>query len=113
MDLIKLVFQPEAIAVLLIVVSVVTIFMVYSKYAKEAPVLDVRLTKIQKTLDSMRDHVAGTKKSIAELQAEVKPLKQIEPKLRDYSDEVRVILDKALEEEAAEEEKKQIKEHKH
>ena len=108
----KLVFHPETIAALLIVVSVVVIFTVYTRFAKESPALLVKLDRTQKKLDEKREQVAETKKNVATLQTLVKPLKQLEPKMREYSDEVRSILQKKLDEEAAEEEKKEIKEHK-
>ena len=109
----KLVFQPEALAVLLIVVSVVIIFTVYARYSKEAPALNLKLNRTQNTLDKLRERVAEIKKNVAALQQEVKPLKQLEPKMMEYSDEVRAILQEKLDEETAEEEKKAIKEHKH
>ena len=109
----KLVFQPEALAVLLIVVSVVVIFTVYTRYAKEAPALTVKLNRSQTALDKFRERVAETKKNVAALQQDVKLLKELEPKMMEYSDAIRLILQKKLEEEAAEEEKKAIKEHKH
>ena len=113
MDLKKLVFQPETIAVLLIVVSVVIILTVYARYAKETPALTLKLSRTQNTLDKLREQLAATQKSVATLQKAVKPLKELEPKMMEYSDEVRAILQKKLDEEAAEEEKKAIKEHKH
>ena len=113
MDLKQLVFQPETIAVLLMVVSVVIIFAVYARYAKETPALTLKLSRTQNTLDKLREQLTTTKKSVASLQKEVKPLKELEPKMMEYSDEVRMILQKKLDEEAAEEEKKAIKEHRH
>ena len=113
MDFVKLMFQPETIAALMMVVSVAIIFMVFVKYAKEAPDLRSKLTKTQKSLSKLREHVKKTKESVAALKKEVKPLKQIERKLEEYEYEVKMILDSALEKEAAAENKKQIKQHKH
>ena len=71
------------------------------------------MKKSEDSLTALRDGNKTQKQTIEELQKQVKPLQQQEPKFREYSEALSALLAEADEKVAKEEEQKEIKRAEH
>lgn len=108
MDILKVILQPELIALLICLCAVSGALYVLAQFVKEKEAIQKKLNTVDAELSKRRQHVEGKKEAVKERQEVLGPLKTQESEIRAYYEQLAVIQREAEAREAEEEEKEEI-----
>lgn len=108
MDILKVILQPELIAILVCLCGVAGALYVLAQFVKEKEIVQKRFNTVEAGLSKQRRYTEEKKETVKELQEALGPLKAQESEIRAYNEQLVVIQREAEAQKAEEAEEEEI-----